>query len=188
MSINLVKSQSIDLTKKNPGLNNLHIGLGWDANDLNGNEIDCDVSVFMLNENNKIPGDGYFIFYNNLKSSDGSIIHQGDNRTGEGDGDDEEVKMDLSKVDSGVLQMIFVVTIHEADSNNQDFSMVKNAFVRVLDDANGKELCRYNLTENFTGSDSVQIGRVYNYENAWHFEAMGDGFSGGLGTLLSMYN
>jgi len=188
MSINLTKSQSIDLTKKNPSLNNLHIGLGWDANDANGNEIDCDVSVFMLNENNKIPGDGYFVFYNNLTSGDGAIVHQGDNRTGEGDGDDEEVKMDLSKVDSEVLQMIFVVTIHEADSNNQDFSMVKNAFVRILDDANGKELCRYNLTENFTGSDSVQIGRVYNYENEWHFEAMGDGFSGGLGTLLSMYN
>jgi len=188
MSINLTKSQSIDLTKKDPSLNNLHIGLGWDATDATGNEIDCDVSVFMINEDNKILGDGYFVFYNNLTSGDGSIVHQGDNRTGEGEGDDEEVKINLSKVNSEVLQMIFVVTIHDADKNNQDFSMVKNAFIRILNDANGEEMCKYNLTESFNGSDSVQIGRVYFYDNLWHFEAMGDGFSGGLGSLLSIYN
>jgi tellurium resistance protein TerD len=188
MSINLQKSQSIDLTKKNPELKKIHIGLGWDAEDSKGKGIDCDVSVFLLNENNKIPGDGYFVFYNNLSSTDGSTIHQGDNRTGEGEGDDEIIKMDLSKIHSDVLQVLFVVTIHDADKNNQDFSMVENAFIRILDDESGNELCRYELTESFANADSVQIGRIYYYENKWNFEAMGAGFTGGLSTLLGVYN
>ncbi|HAQ71557.1 MAG TPA: chemical-damaging agent resistance protein C [Flavobacteriales bacterium] len=188
MAINLTKSTSIDLTKKNPGLNNLHVGLGWDASDSNGNDIDCDVSVFMLNDLNKIPNEGSFVFYNNLKSGDGSIVHQGDNRTGEGEGDDEEVIIDLAKVSENVLQMLFVVTIHEADSSGQDFSMVQNAFIRVSNNSTGEELCRYELNESFSDSDSVQIGRVYRYDEEWSFEAMGDGFSGGLETLLDMYN
>ena len=187
MAINLEKSQSIDLTKPNPGLNQIGIGLGWDASDSNGNNIDCDVSVFMLDENNKIPGDGYFVFYNNLKSSDGSIVHQGDNTTGEGEGDDEVVLLNFGSVDSSILQMMFVVTIHDADKSGQDFSMVENSFIRIYNNDSGEELCRYNLTESFAGSDSVQIGRVYNHDG-WHFEALGQGFTGGLGTLLSMYN
>ena len=188
MAINLEKGSSINLTKAEPGLSNLHIGLGWDAEDSNGNAIDCDVSVFMINENNKIPGDGYFIFYNNLTSSDGSTVHQGDNTTGEGDGDDEEIKINLQNVDHSVIQMIFVVTIHDADKNNQDFSMVNNAFIRVLDDNSGNELCRYELTSEFPGSDSVEIGRVYRMENDWEFEALGDGYTGGLAALLGVYN
>lgn len=187
MAINLEKSQSIDLTKSSPGLNNVGIGLGWDASDSNGNNIDCDVSVFMLDESNKIPGDGYFVFYNSLTSSDGSVVHQGDNTTGEGDGDDEVVHVNLGKVDSSILQMLFVVTIHDAEKNNQDFSVVKNAFIRIYDNDSGEELCRYELSENFGDADSVQIGRVYTHDG-WHFEAMGTGFTGGLGTLLGAYN
>lgn len=188
MAINLEKSQSIDLTKASPGLNNLLVGLGWDASDSNGKNIDCDVSVFMLDESNKIPSDGFFVFYNNLSSGDGSTKHMGDNTTGEGDGDDEVVEIDLSKVDSSILQMLFIVTIHEADKNEQDFSMVKNAFIRICDTSSGEELCRYNLTESFAGSDSVQIGRVYLYDAQWHFEAMDQGFTGGLASLLGVYN
>ncbi|MDB9931346.1 TerD family protein [Flavobacteriales bacterium] len=188
MAINLEKGSSINLTKAEPGLSKLHIGLGWDAEDANGNAIDCDVSVFMINENNKIPGDGYFIFYNNLTSSDGSTVHQGDNTTGEGDGDDEEVKINLSSVDGSIIQMIFVVTIHDAEKNGQDFSMVENAFIRVSNDSSDEELCRYELTSAFSGSDSVEIGRVYRMGSEWEFEALGDGYSGGLQALLGVYN
>ncbi|MDC0643980.1 TerD family protein [Crocinitomicaceae bacterium] len=187
MAINLEKGSSINLQKSNPGLQSLHIGLGWDAEDSNGNNIDCDVSVFMIDENNKIPGDGFFVFYNNLNSSDGSTVHQGDNTTGDGDGDDEVVHINLQSVDPRILQMIFVVTIHDAEKNGQDFSMVENAFIRVSNTESNEELCRYDLTESFSGSDSVQIGRVYN-SDGWSFEAMGDGFSGGLGSLLGIYN
>ena len=188
MAINLTKGKTIDLTKGSPELNSVHIGLGWDASDSNGKDIDCDVSVFMLNDQNKIPNDSSFVFYNNLKSGDGSVVHQGDNRTGEGEGDDEEVVIDLNKVSEDCLQMLFVVTIHEADTNAQDFSMVENAFIRVSNNLSGEELCRYELNESFSDSDSVQIGRVYRYDGEWNFEAMGDGFSGGLQTLLDMYN
>jgi len=189
MSINLEKKSTINLTKSNPGLTNLHIGLGWDAEDTNGSGIDCDVSVFMINENNKLLADEFFVFYNNLASPDGSVIHQGDNTTGEGEGDDEEVKINLSRVDENVLQMIFVVTIHDADKKNQDFSIVNNAFIRVLDDNSNEELCRYELTSDFTSCDSVQIGRVFRMGSEWEFEALGDqGFSGGLAELLKIYN
>ena len=188
MGINLEKKQSIDLTKASPNLNNLHIGLGWDASDSNGNNIDCDVSVFMINDNNKIPEEGYFVFYNSLASSDGSTVHQGDNTDGEGEGDDEVVKVDLGKVNQEIIQLMFVVTIHDADKLNQDFGMVQNAFIRVCNGVSDEELCMYSLTDKFAGSDSVQIGRVYRYDGAWSFEAMGDGFTGGLASLLEVYN
>jgi tellurium resistance protein TerD len=163
--------------------------LGWDAEDANGKAIDCDVSAFMINENNKLIADEFFVFYNNLISSDGSTIHQGDNTTGEGDGDDEEIKINLNKVDENVLQMMFVVTIHDADKNKQDFSVVNNAFIRVLDDNSKQELCRYDLASEFNGCDSVQIGRVFRMGSEWEFEALGDeGFSGGLTELLKIYN
>ena len=188
MGINLEKNTSINLTKAEPGLSNLHIGLGWDAEDSNGNAIDCDVSVFMLDPNAKIPGDGFFVFYNNLTSSDGSTVHQGDNLDGSGDGDDEEVKINLSKVDSGVIELVFVVSIHDAGKLGQDFSMVKNPFIRVLNDSNNEELCRYNLDASFAGCDSVVIGNVYRSGNDWEFGTLEAGYSGGLGGLLEVYN
>jgi tellurium resistance protein TerD len=188
MGINLEKNTSINLTKAEPGLSNLHIGLGWDAEDSKGNAIDCDVSVFMLNQNAKIPGDGFFVFYNNLTSSDGSTVHQGDNTDGEGDGDDEEIKINLSKVDSSIIELVFVVTIHDADKNGQDFSMVDNPFIRILNDSNNEELCRYNLDSSFAGSDSVVIGNVYRSGDDWEFGTLEDAYSGGLGGLLAVYN
>jgi len=188
MGINLEKGSSINLDKQTSGINNLHIGLGWDEHDNNSEVIDCDVSVFMIDENNKIPGDGYFIFYNNLKSSDGSVVHQGDNRTGEGDGDDEVINIDLTKVDSSVVQMIFVVTIHDADNKNQSFSSIKNAFLRIVDLNTSNEICNYQLAEQFSEADSIQIGRMYRDNESWVFEALDQGFQGGLSTLLGMYN
>ena len=188
MGINLEKNSSINLTKAEPSLRHLHIGLGWDAVDANGNEIDCDVSVFMLNESGKIPGDGFFVFYNNLTSSDNSTVHQGDNRTGEGDGDDEEIKIDLELVDPEVIEMVFVVTIHNAETNGQDFSMVDNPFIRIVNDSNQEELCRYNLDSSFGGCDSVEIGHVYRNGSDWDFGTKENGYSGGLAGLLQVYN
>ena len=187
MAIILEKGGTINLNKESEGLRNIHVGLGWDAEDSNGREIDCDVSLFMINENNKIPGEGFFVFYNNLNSSDGAVIHQGDNRTGEGEGDDEVIKINLSNVSSDIIQMIFVVTIHDAEKNNQSFSMVNNAFIRIVDLDAKSELCSYQLNDQFSDADSIQIGRIYRYDNSWHFEALEQGFTGGLQTLLGMY-
>lgn len=188
MSINLKKASSINLEKTVPSLKNIHVGLGWDAEDQNGKAIDCDVSLFMIDETNKLPQDGFFVFYNNLKSADGAVVHQGDNRTGEGEGDDEEIHIDLSCVHSDILQMMFVVTIHDAEVNNQNFGLIDNAFIRVVDKDTDKELCRYDLNSEFHDVDSVQIARIYKHEDQWHFGALADGFTGGLEELLKLYN
>ena len=186
MSINLEKGETISLEKTAPGLSRIHIGLGWDSDDSYG--IDCDVSVFMINDNFKIPANGFFVFYNNLRSQDGSVVHQGDNTTGAGEGDDEVINVSLNSVDQQVSQMIFLVTIHKASEKGLHFGMIDNAFIRIQDQDSGQELCRYSLNSEFSGSDSVQIGRVYRHDGSWYFEAMGEGFSGGLATVLGMYN
>lgn len=188
MAINLNKGNSISLEKTSPGLNNLHIGLGWDVDEQHGMDIDCDVSVFMVNDNYKIPADEYFVFFNNLTSKDGSVVHMGDNLTGEGEGDDEVINVNLSRVDGSVSQLMFVVTIHKAQEQGIDFGMIENAFIRIENKDTGEELCRYSLNNEFAGCDSVQVGRVYRYDREWHFEALGDGYQGGLSTLLEMYN
>lgn len=187
MAFNLEKQQSFNLTEEVPTLNNIFVGLGWDESDGSGQELDADVSVFMLGVDHKIPADPYFVFYNNLTSADGSVVHQGDNRTGEGDGDDESINIDLSKVNPAIQQMMFVVTIHDAATRRQDFSHLKNSFIRICDNSSGNELCRFTLNEDFVGCDSVQIGRLYRSEDQWGFEAMGDAFQGGLATLLGLY-
>lgn len=188
MAINLEKGSSISLEKTAPGLNNLHVGLGWDVDEQHGMDIDCDVSVFMVNDNYKIPADEYFVFFNNLTSKDGAVVHMGDNLTGEGEGDDEVINVNLSRVDGSVSQLMFVVTIHKAAEQGIDFGMIENAFIRIENNDTGEELCRYSLNNEFVGCDSVQVGRVYRYDGEWHFEALGDGYQGGLGTLLELYN
>ena len=185
MAINLQKNQSINLTKEVIGLNHIFVGLGWDVSD--DQPIDCDVSVFMLNENHKIPTDGHFVFFNNLTSACGSVEHQGDNQTGEGEGDDESIFIKLSEVDARVDQLLFVVTIHDAESNNQHFGQLENAFIRVYNQDGNEEICMYNLEDDFDGYDSVQIGRIYRDGNAWSFEAMSSPFGGGLGALVELY-
>lgn len=182
MAISLEKNSTIDLSKSSSQLSNIHVGLGWEG------DIDCDVSVFMINENNKIPGDGFFVFYNNLRSSDGAVVHQGDTLEGDGDGDDEEILIDLTAVDPSVLQLMFVVTIHNSDQTGQDFSMVNNAYIRITDNSSNTEICRYQLNTDFSGCDSVQIGRVYRMGDGWEMEALGDGYTGGLASLLGLYN
>ena len=187
MAIELKKKQQFDLTKREPGLRNIVAGLGWDTNEVNGKSVDCDVSVFMLGENNKIPTEGYFVFYNNLKSEDSSVVHTGDSRDGDGDGDDEAVEIDLSKVSSSVIQILFTVTIYESNERNHHFGNVNNAFIRIYNKMNSEELCKFTLTDQFAGTDSLLIGRLYREGSEWKFEAMGDAFAGGLETLVGLY-
>lgn len=187
MAIELKKRQPFDLTKRQPGLSIVRAGLSWDTSEVNGVSVDCDVSVFMLASTNKIPGEKFFVFYNNLQSEDGSVQHMGDNRDGAGDGDDEVIEIDLSRVVPEVVQILFTVTIHEAEQRGQDFGNVCNAGVRIFNHANGEEMCKFTLTEQFSNADSLVIGRLFRDQKEWKFEAMGEAFGGGLGALVELY-
>ena len=188
MAIELKKKQSISLTKASPGLRTIMAGLGWDANTGNGPAADCDVSALMLDANNKIPADGYFVFYNNVQSEDTAVQHKGDNRDGAGEGDDESIDIDLSKVNASIVQIVFTVTIHEAEARGHHFGNVTNAFIRICNKADNTQLCRFTLSDQYAGADSLMIGRLYRSENGWDFEAMGDAFGGGLGALVELYS
>lgn len=184
MAINLEKGQRTEV--KLPRFN---VGLGWDTNvSSTGQDFDLDCSVFVLGENKKLVSDDYFVFYNNLKTPDGSVEHTGDNLTGEGDGDDESVKIDLSKIDSKASEICFVVTIHEAEARKQNFGQVRNSFVRIYDPATNEELLKYELEEDFSIETAVEFGRLYNRNGEWKFEAVGVGLKGGLADYLQKYN
>lgn len=187
MAISLSKGGNVSLSKEAPGLKNIVVGLGWDPRATDGQEFDLDASVFVCGENGKVRSDADFIFYNNKTSADGSIEHMGDNRTGEGEGDDEQVKIDLSKVPAGVKKLAFAVTIHEAESRRQNFGMVSNAFMRVVNAEGDKELARYDLGEDFSLEAAVIFGEVYRHNDEWKFKAVGQGFNGGLGPLASSF-
>ncbi|NHM29228.1 TerD family protein [Neobacillus terrae] len=184
MSINLSKGQRIDLTKTNPGLTKVIIGLGWDTNHYDGGQdFDLDASAFLADLNGKVVNDEDFIFYNNLVHPSGSVEHTGDNRTGEGDGDDEQVKIDFSKVPSHVHKIAITVTIHDATQRNQNFGQVSNAFARVVDEESGREILRFDLGEDFSVETAVVICELYRHNGEWKFNAVGSGFSGGLAAL-----
>lgn len=184
MGINLSKGQRIDLTKTNPGLTRVIIGLGWDTNHYSGGyDFDLDASAFLTNANGKVVEDVDFIFYNNLVHPSGGVEHTGDNRTGEGEGDDEQIKIDFSKVPSHVERIAITVTIHEADVRNQNFGQVSNAFVRVVDEANNQEVLRFDLGEDFSVETAVVVCELYRHSGDWKFNAIGSGFSGGLAAL-----
>lgn len=188
MTIQLEKKKPFDLTKREPGLARVLVGLSWDNAPVNGVACDCDASVFMLNATNRIPGEGYFVFYNNLKSEDTAVLHKGDNRDGTGDGDDEVIDIDLPRVNADVVQMLFAVTIHESEKRGHNFGNVKNAAIRVLNPASNAEICRFDLSEQFGDADSLVIGRLFRDGSDWKFEAMGDSFGGGLGALVELYS
>ena len=184
MAISLKKGQKVDLTKTNPGLKEILIGLGWDTNKYDGGfDFDLDSSVFLLGADSKVTGSGDFIFFNNLKHSSGSVEHLGDNLTGAGYGDDEEIKIDLSKVPANIEKIAFTVTIYDADVRKQNFGQVENAFIRVFDELNGKELIRYDLDEDFSIETAVIVGELYRNKGEWKFNAVGSGFEGGLAAL-----
>lgn len=183
MAINLEKGQrqSIDAPK-------FTVGLGWDSNSSNtGSSFDVDASVFLVGANGKIPNDNHFVYYNNLKSPDGAVTHAGDNLTGDGDGDDEKIQIDLSLISPDVNEISFVVTIHQADTKRQNFGQIRNSFIRILDQTN-TELVKYELDEDFSIETAVEFGRIYKRNNEWKFEAVGIGMKGGLQDYLNKYN
>ena len=184
MAINLQKGQ-----RENINAPKFTIGLGWDTNSSStGSGFDLDASVFILGDNKKVLSDSHFIFYNNLKSPDGSVEHTGDNLTGDGDGDDEQIKIDLTKIDLSVKEICIVVTIHDAETRKQNFGQVRNSFIRIVDDSNSTELVKYELEEDFSIETAVEFGRIYNKEGQWKFEAIGMGQKGGLEDFLNKYN
>ena len=186
--ISLQKGQKIDLTKGNPGLTKIIVGLGWDTNKYSGgSDFDLDASVFLLDQNGKAGGIEDFIYYNNLVGGNGSVTHTGDNLTGAGDGDDEQIKVDLASVPAHVDKIAFTVTIHEAVSRGQNFGQVSNAFVRVVNEANGQEVMRYDLGEDFSVETALVVCELYRHQGEWKFNAIGSGFSGGLYALCSNY-
>lgn len=188
MPVNLSKGQKVDLTKTNPGLNRLHVGLGWDVNRYDGSsDFDLDVVTFMLGSNGKVASDADFVFYGNKLHTSGSVESMGDNLTGVGDGDDEVVKVTLNTVPSTIEKITFAVSIYDADSRHQNFGQVENAFIRIVDESSNQELLRYDLGEDFSIETSVVVGELYRYNGEWKFNAIGSGFQGGLAALCVNY-
>jgi tellurium resistance protein TerD len=187
MSVSLAKGGNVSLSKEEPGLTHILIGLGWDTRTTDGTDFDLDASAFLLGASDKVRGDSDFIFYNNLRSSDGSVEHTGDNRTGEGDGDDEALKVELGKVPADVQKIAVSVTIHEGEARRQSFGMVSNAFIRVVNDATGREIARYDLSEDASTETAMIFGEVYRHNGEWKFRAVGQGFKGGLAPMARNY-
>lgn len=183
MSISLAKGGNVSLSKEAPGLSKILIGLGWDERATDGTDFDLDASAFILGGNDRVRSDSDFIFYNNLRSSDGSVEHTGDNLTGGGDGDDEQIKVDLARVPTDVQKVAVTVTIHEGEGRRQNFGMVSNAFIRVVDETSGREITRYDLNEDASVETAMIFGEVYRHGTDWKFRAVGQGFKGGLGPL-----
>ena len=188
MPINLTKGQKVDLTKSNPGLKKIMVGLGWDINAFDsGAAFDLDAAAFMLGANGKCPTEKEFIFYGNLEHDSESVKHLGDNLTGEGDGDDEQILVDLVNVPANVEKIAFTVTIYDAESRRQNFGQVCNSFIRIVDEATGTELIRYDLGEDFSIETAVVVGELYKHNGEWKFNAIGSGFQGGLAALCGHY-
>jgi tellurium resistance protein TerD len=187
MAVSLSKGGNVNLSKEAPGLTNVMMGLGWDTRATDGAAFDLDATCFLLNAGGTVRTDGDFIFYNNLSSPDGSVVHQGDNLTGEGEGDDEQVAVNLAAVPADVDRVAFCVTIHEADARGQNFGMVSNAFIRVCNAADGVELARYDLSEDASVETAMIFGELYRNGAEWKFRAVGQGFAGGLGPLAQAY-
>lgn len=187
MAISLTKGGNTSLTKSAPGLTNIIIGLGWDARATDGGDFDLDASCFMLATQGKVRSDADFIFYNQTASTCGSVKHLGDNRTGEGDGDDEQVTIDLAKIPTDVAKVVVAVTIHEADVRLQSFGMVSQAFIRVVNADDDSEIVRYDLGEDFSTETALIFGEVYRNSGEWKFRAVGQGFQGGLIAMAKNY-
>jgi len=187
MAISLQKGGNVNLNKEAPGLKKLVVGLGWDPRATDGKEFDLDGSVFLLNATGKARSDADFIFYNNLKSADGSVVHSGDNRSGEGDGDDETVAIDLDKVPADVDKISVCVTIHDATARGQNFGMVSKAFIRCINGGDNKEIARFDLSEDSSVETAMIFGEIYRAGAEWKFKAIGQGFAGGLAPLARSF-
>lgn len=187
MAISLIKGQKVDLTKNNPKLKKIMLGLGWDTNKYDGGEdFDLDASAFLISANNRVEEED-FIFYNNLQHKSKAVIHTGDNRTGDGDGDDEQIKIELSKIPPHIEKVIIAITIHDAVERKQNFGQVSNAYIRLVDDETGKEYLRYDLAEDYSIETVVLFAEIYRAGNDWRFNAIGSGFQGGLSQLCRSF-
>ena len=188
MAINLSKGGNINLSKTAPTMSKVDLGLGWNPRATDGKAFDLDAVAFLTGEDGKVRLDGEFIFFNQKVSPCGSVTHNGDNRTGDGDGDDETISVDLSKVPQEVAKIVFAVTIHEGQQNSQNFGMVDKAYIRVINqDANAEELARFDLSEDGSTDVAMIFGELYRHSGEWKFKAVGQGFSGGLGALAASY-
>jgi len=187
MAISLTKGGNVNLSKEAPGLTNMTIGLGWDPRATDGQDFDLDAIAFLLDESGKVRNDQDFIFFNNLKSGDGSVEHTGDNRTGEGDGDDESIKVNLASVPADVNKIAVCAIIYEGQARNQNFGQVGDAFIRVINDNGNTEIARYDLSEDGSTETAMIFGEIYRHSGEWKFRAVGQGFAGGLGPLAASY-
>ena len=188
MPINLSKGQKVSLTKGNPGLKKIMVGLGWDVNAFDtGADFDLDASAFLAGANGKCPKDTDFIFYGNLEHSSGAAKHMGDNLTGAGDGDDEQIEGDLTLVPNNIEKIAFTVTIYDAESRRQNFGQVSNAYYRIVDESTGTEIVHFDLGEDFSIETALVVGELYKHNGEWKFNAIGSGFQGGLAALCAHY-
>ncbi|MBK6509546.1 MAG: TerD family protein [Haliea sp.] len=183
MAVNLQKGGNVSLSRTDPGISVLLCGLGWDARVTTGDDFDLDASVFLVTSSGNVRNDADFIFFNNPVASDGSVEHLGDNRTGAGDGDDEQVIVHLSNVSDQIVKLVFAVTIYEGTVRRQNFGQIQNAFIRVVNKQTNQELARFDLSEDFSTETSVIFGEVYRNGGEWKFKAVGQGFSGGLAEM-----
>ena len=187
MALSLQKGGNLSLSKAAPNLTNILIGLGWDVRTTDGAAFDLDASLFMVGDTGKVRSDADFIFYNQAKSSCGSVEHTGDNRTGEGEGDDESVKVNLANVPANVSRLVVTVTIHDAQARQQSFGQVGGAFMRVINSADNSEIARFDLSEDYSTETAMIFGEVYRHNGEWKFKAIGQGYSGGLAAMCQQY-
>ncbi|WP_395147683.1 TerD family protein [Moraxella atlantae] len=187
MAISLNKGGNLSLSKTDPSLSRLLIGLGWDERVTSGAEFDLDASAFLLGANGKVRGDHDFIFYNQLRSPEGAVEHTGDNRSGVGEGDDEVIKVNLTQVPADVDKIAITVTIHDAQVRNQNFGQVQNAFIRLVNEDTGAEVVRFDLAEDYSVETAMVFGEVYRYNGEWKFRAVGQGYAGGLAAMCTQY-
>ena len=188
MGVNLTKGQKVSLTKNNPGLKKLVVGLGWDVNSFDtGGDFDLDAAAFLLADNGKVSRQEDFVFFGNLKDPSGSVEHLGDNLTGAGDGDDEQIKINLATVPANVSRIVFTVTIYDAETRRQNFGQVNNAFIRIYNEESGEEMLRYDLGEDFSIETAAVFGELYKNNGEWKFNAIGSGYQGGLAALCANY-
>ena len=187
MSVSLAKGGNVSLTKSDPSLTRVRVGLGWDTRATDGQDFDLDASAFLLSEAGKVRNDTDFIFYNNLSSPEGSVSHTGDNRTGDGDGDDETLIVKLNQIPADVVKLAFIVTIHEGATRKQSFGQVSNAFMRIINDETNVEVARYDLSEDASSETAMNFGELYLHNNEWKFRAVGQGYAGGLGAMCAQF-
>ena len=187
MAVTLQKGQNVSLSKTDPSLHRVLIGLGWDARSSDGSDFDLDASLFLVDGNQKVPSDSHFIFYNQLLSLCGSVQHTGDNLTGDGDGDDESLLVELTTIPNHIESLVISVTIHDADSRNQNFGQVRNAFVRLVNDETHAEILRFDLSEDYSTETAMVFGEIYRRNGEWKFRAIGQGYTGGLYALCTQY-